>query len=210
MGTPEFAVPSLKAMIREGYDVVKTSNVCSAKAAMRSDIDLVMLDVGLPDGDGISLCKQWRSEGVQTPILFLTAKDEELDVVRGLDAGGNDYVTKPFRMQELLSRIRALLRGRNAAESLISRSGITLDKSRLQASRDGEALILTLTEYKILSKLLSSRSILTRSALLESLWDADSRFIDDNTLSVHVSRLREKVGAGHIKTVRGVGYQWVD
>ena len=75
---------------------------------------------------------------------------------------------------------------------------------------DGEALILTLTEYKILSKLLSSRSILTRSALLESLWDADSRFIDDNTLSVHVSRLREKVGAGHIKTVRGVGYQWVD
>ena len=147
---------------------------------------------------------------MQTPILFLTAKDEELDIVRGLDAGGNDYVTKPFRMQELLSRIRALLRGRNTVDSVISRSGITLDKSRLQASRDGETLILTLTEYKILSKLLSSRSILTRSALLESLWDMDSRFIDDNTLSVHVSRLREKVGAAHIKTVRGVGYQWVD
>ena len=147
---------------------------------------------------------------MQTPILFLTAKDEELDIVRGLDAGGNDYVTKPFRMQELLSRIRALLRGRNTVDSVISRSGITLDKSRLQASRDGETLILTLTEYKILSKLLSSRSILTRSALLESLWDTDSRFIDDNTLSVHVSRLREKVGAAHIKTVRGVGYQWVD
>jgi DNA-binding response OmpR family regulator len=147
---------------------------------------------------------------MQTPILFLTAKDEELDIVRRLDAGGNDYVTKPFRMQELLSRIRALLRGRNTVDSVISRSGITLDKSRLQASRDGETLILTLTEYKILSKLLSSRSILTRSALLESLWDTDSRFIDDNTLSVHVSRLREKVGAAHIKTVRGVGYQWVD
>ena len=128
----------------------------------------------------------------------------------GLDAGGNDYVTKPFRMQELLSRIRALLRGRNTVDSVISRSGITLDKSRLQASRDGETLILTLTEYKILSKLLSSRSILTRSALLESRWDTDSRFIDDNTLSVHVSRLREKVGAAHIKTVRGVGYQWVE
>ena len=113
-------------------------------------------------------------------------------------------------MQELLSRIRALLRGRNAADSVISRSGITLDKSRLQASRDGEALILTLTEYKILSKLLATRSILTRSALLESLWDTDSRFIDDNTLSVHVSRRREKGGAAHIKTVRGVGYQWVD
>ena len=169
-----------------------------------------MLDVGLPDGDGVSLCKLWRSEGVQIPILFLTAKDEELDIVRGLDAGGNDYVTKPFRMQELLSRIRALLRGRNSSDSVISRSGITLDKAKLQASREGEALILTLTEYKILSKLLSTRSILTRSALLESLWDTDSRFIDDNTLSVHVSRLREKVGAAHIKTVRGVGYQWVD
>ena len=197
-------------LCREGYEVIKASDVMSAKNAMNAEIDLAMLDVGLPDGDGVSLCRQWRSEGVQTPILFLTAKDEELDVVRGLDAGGNDYVTKPFRMQELLSRIRVLLRGRNAAETLISRSGITLDKSKLQASRDGEALILTLTEYKILSKLLSSRSILTRSALLESLWDADSRFIDDNTLSVHVSRLREKVGAGHIKTVRGVGYQWVD
>ena len=197
-------------LCREGYEVIKASNVRTAQDAMHSDIDLAMLDVGLPDGDGVSLCLQWRRAGVQTPILFLTAKDEELDIVRGLDAGGNDYVTKPFRMQELLSRIRALLRGRNTSESVISRSGITLDKSKLQASRDGEALILTLTEYKILSKLLSSRSILTRSALLESLWDADSRFIDDNTLSVHVSRLREKVGAGHIKTVRGVGYQWVD
>ena len=197
-------------LLREGYEVKKAANFREARAGLDNAIDPVMLDVGLPDGDGVSLCKLWWSEGVQTPILFLTAKDEELDIVRGLDAGGNDYVTKPFRMQELLSRIRALLRGRNTSESVISRSGITLDKSKLQASRDGEALILTLTEYKILSKLLSCRSILTRSALLESLWDADSRFIDDNTLSVHVSRLREKVGAGHIKTVRGVGYQWVD
>ena len=195
---------------REGYEVKKTANFREARAGLDGSIDLVMLDVSLPDGDGVSLCKLWRSEGVLKPILFLTVKDEELDIVRGLDAGGNDYVTKPFRMQELLSRIRALLRGRNSADSVISRSGITLDKSRLQASREGEALILTLTEYKILSKLLSSQSILTRSALLESLWDADSRFIDDNTLSVHVSRLREKVGAAHIKTVRGVGYQWVD
>ena len=196
-------------LCREGYDVVKASNVCSAQAAMNADIDLVMLDVGLPDGDGVNLCRQWRSEGVQTPILFLTAKDEELDVVRGLDAGGNDYVTKPFRMQELLSRIRALLR-RNQKETTVSRSGITLDKTKLQASRDGEVLLLTVTEYKILAKLISERSIITRAALLDALWDVDSRFVDDNTLSVHVSRLREKVGAAHIKTIRGVGYQWVD
>ena len=194
---------------REGYGVVKSSNVLSAKAAMSADIDLVMLDVGLPDGDGVSLCNQWRSEGLQVPILFLTAKDEELDVVRGLDAGGNDYVTKPFRMQELLSRIRALLR-RNQKETSITRSGITLDTAKLQASREGEVLQLTVTEYKILAKLISERSIITRAVLLDALWDVDSRFVDDNTLSVHISRLREKVGGNHIKTVRGVGYQWLD
>ena len=196
-------------LIREGYEVIKAANVRSAVEAMNPEIDLAMLDVGLPDGDGVSLCRQWRNEGKEIPILFLTAKDEELDVVRGLDAGGNDYVTKPFRMQELLSRIRALLR-RNQKDSIITRSGITLDKAKLQASRDGEVLLLTVTEYKILAKLISERSIITRAALLDALWDVDSRFVDDNTLSVHVSRLREKVGSSHIKTIRGVGYQWVD
>ena len=199
----------VELLCREGYDVIKASNVRLARSAMNSEVDLIMLDVGLPDGDGVSLCRQWRSEGVETPILFLTAKDEELDVVRGLDAGGNDYVMKPFRMQELLSRIRALLR-RNQKETTVSRSGITLDKAKLQASQDGEVLLLTVTEYKILAKLISERSIITRAALLDALWDVDSRFVDDNTLSVHVSRLREKVGSGHIKTIRGVGYQWVD
>ncbi len=196
-------------LCREGYEVLKASDVRSAQGAMNHSIDLVMLDVTLPDGDGVTLCREWRREGVQTPILFLTAKDEELDIVRGLDAGGNDYVTKPFRMQELLSRIRALLR-RNQKEAVVSRSGITLDRAKLQASRDGEVLLLTVTEYKILAKLISERSIITRTALLDALWDVDSRFVDDNTLSVHISRLREKIGGSHIKTIRGVGYQWMD
>ena len=196
-------------LLREGYEVIKAANARSAGEYVCSAIDLIMLDVGLPDGDGVSLCRLWRSQGVETPILFLTAKDEELDVVRGLDAGGNDYVTKPFRMQELLSRIRALLR-KNQKETAISRSGITLDSAKLQASRDGEILLLTVTEYKILAKLISEKSIITRAALLDALWDIDSRFVDDNTLSVHVSRLREKIGGSHIKTIRGVGYQWVD
>ena len=196
-------------LCREGYEVLKASNVRSARETINHSVDLVMLDVTLPDGDGVSLCRQWRGEGVQTPILFLTAKDEELDIVRGLDAGGNDYVTKPFRMQELLSRIRALLR-RNQKDTTVTRSGITLDRTKLQAIRNGEVLLLTVTEYKILAKLISERSIITRTALLDALWDVDSRFVDDNTLSVHVSRLREKVGVSHIKTIRGVGYQWVD
>ena len=196
-------------LCREGYDVVKASNVRSARECLDATADLVILDVGLPDGDGVELCRSWRTEGVQMPILFLTAKDEEMDVVRGLDSGGNDYVTKPFRMQELLSRIRALLR-RNQRDTSITRSGITLDTTKLQATRNGEILLLTVTEYKILAKLISSRSIITRAVLLEALWDLDSRFVDDNTLSVHVSRLREKIGGSHIKTIRGVGYQWVD
>lgn len=197
-------------LVREGYEITTAACVKEAKLRLEQGIQLVILDVTLPDGDGVSLCRQWRSGGIQTPILFLTAKDEELDVVRGLDAGGNDYVAKPFRMQELLSRIRAQLRRNASTEAAVTRSGIRLDKTKLQATRDGEVLTLTLTEYKILAKLITEHAIVTRSALLEALWDVDSRFVDDNTLSVHISRLREKVGSERIKTLRGVGYQWVD
>lgn len=197
-------------LTREGYEVVSASCASEARVSLDGSIDLVMLDVSLPDGDGVSLCKRWRAEGVETPILFLTAKDEEWDIVQGLDAGGNDYVTKPFRMQELLSRIRALLRRSAPVQGVITRSGICLLEDRMLATRGGEDLTLTLTEYKILHCLITSRSIVTRAILLDGLWDAGGRFVDDNTLSVHVSRLREKIGAERIKTVRGVGYQWVD
>ena len=168
------------------------------------------MDVGLPDGDGVALCREWRAMGERRPILFLTAKDEEIDVVRGLDSGGNDYVTKPFRMQELLSRVRVLLRGSQMKKAALSRSGFDLDETRMQILKDGEALPLTLTEYKILTMLLESRGVVPRDRLLSVLWDEGGKYIDDNTLSVHMSRLREKVGADHIRTVRGVGYQWSD
>ena len=196
---------------REGYGVIAAACAKDAREKLADDVDLIVLDVGLPDGDGVSLCHAWRGAGVTVPILFLTAKDEEFDVVRGLDAGGNDYVTKPFRMMELLSRIRALLRfSRSQPSALLSRSGIEVDQEHMQVSRDGEPLLLTLTEYRILLTLIQRKSIVPRGVLLEALWDADSRFIDDNTLSVHVSRLREKIGAEHVKTIRGVGYQWAD
>lgn len=197
-------------LIREGYEVIQADSVLQAKKQLTELVHLILLDVTLPDGDGVSLCRQWRSEGITTPILFLTAKDEEYDVVRGLDAGGNDYVTKPFRIQELLSRIRVLLRGQQAPDAIKTRSGICLDTGKMQASKSGIPLNLTLTEYKILRCLLSHSGIVTRSHLLDALWDMDARFVDDNTLSVHVSRLRDKIGSEHIKTVRGVGYQWAD
>ena len=131
--------------------------------------------------------------------------------MRGLDAGGNDYVTKPFRMMELLSRIRALLRtSRSQVSTTLSRSGVEVDQEHMQVRKNGEPLQLTLTEYRILLVLIQRNTIVPRNVLLEALWDVDSKFIDDNTLSVHVSRLREKIGAEHIKTIRGVGYQWAD
>lgn len=193
---------------KNGYVPFPAAALSQARAAIQSrGFDLLILDVTLPDGDGVSFCRELRAQGCTAPILFLTARDEEFDIVRGLDAGGNDYVTKPFRIQELLSRIRVLLRkdfGTLAWGSLL------LDTQRMQVSRAGEILPLTLTEYRILLCLIRQRGVTTRDILLNALWDSDGKFVDDNTLSVHVSRLREKIGSDHIQTIRGVGYKWVD
>ena len=195
--------------IREGYQVTEAGSAREARARLDDTIQGIVMDVGLPDGDGVTLCREWRAVGDTRPILFLTAKDEEFDVVRGLDSGGNDYVTKPFRMQELLSRVRAMMRS-SSPQKVTARSGFAVDETRLQIIHAGEALPLTLTEYKILVMLLESKGVVSRDRLLQVLWDDGGRFIDDNTLSVHMSRLREKVGAECIRTVRGVGYQWSD
>lgn len=198
----------LELLEGSGYAPLCAMNLESARRALRDKhVELVILDVTLPDGDGVSFCQSLRQEGFAMPILFLTARDEEFDIVRGLDAGGNDYVTKPFRVQELLSRIRVLLRKDSGN---LRRGGLEIDQERMTVSKDGNALPLTLTEYKLLACLVRQRGVTTRDILLEALWDSDGKFVDDNTLSVHISRLREKIGGGHIRTVRGVGYQWVD
>ncbi len=193
---------------REGYEVTTAASVCEAKARLSGSIDMIVLDVTLPDGDGVGLCREWRSEEMLKPILFLTAKDEEFDIVRGLDAGGNDYVTKPFRMQELLSRIRAQLR--SVAPVQLTRGTIEIDQTKMQVRKDGQLLQLTLAEYKILTALLKRSGVVTRDMLLQVLWDDGGKYVDDNTLSVHVSRLKNKIGAERIRTIRGVGYQWID
>lgn len=193
---------------REGYQVIATASAKEASSALAIESpSLVVLDIGLPDGNGLNLCKQWRSEGRQMPIVFLTAMDEEVQVVRGLDAGANDYVAKPFRTLELLSRIRAQLR--RSAPAQIQQRGLSIDLGRMTVQKDGESVFVTPTEFKILSVLIRNpNQILSRRQLLEMIWDAGEQFIDDNTLSVHVSRLREKVGVERIRTIRGVGYKW--
>ena len=196
---------------REGYETISAACVNEAEKRLTMDTDLIVLDVTLPDGDGVSLLKRWRNAGIQIPVLFLTAKDEEFDVVRALDAGGNDYVTKPFRMMELLSRMRVLTRAAYASnDAFILKNNIEIDKTHMTVKKDGIPVLLTLTEYKLLLKLIETKFVVTRQLLLDALWDAEGKFIDDNTLSVHMSRLREKIGQKHIKTVRGVGYQWSD
>ena len=194
---------------RDGYQVTAAGSLREARERLTDSVQIVVMDVGLPDGDGVALCREWRAAGDMRPVLFLTARGEEFDVVRGLDSGGDDYVTKPFRMQELLSRVRVLLRKRQAPYP-VQRGVFTTDRERMQVLKDGKPLALTLTEYKILTLLMDHPSVVSRDRLLDVLWDSGGRFIDDNTLTVHISRLREKVGADHIRTIRGVGYQWSD
>lgn len=195
---------------REGYSVDPVRCAQEARAQLDArTFDLVILDVTLPDGDGVELCRDWRAQGRMLPVLFLTARDEEMDIVRGLDSGGNDYVTKPFRMLELLSRMRALLR--TSSPGPLRSGDIELDAQYMAVRRGGMPVAVTPTEFRILQMLMRGAGrIATREMLLRCIWDDEGLFIDDNTLTVHISRLRDKVGARHIRTVRGVGYQWME
>lgn len=183
-----------------------------------SRFDLLILDVTLPDGTGFEVCEKVREQNTQIPIIFLTASDEEVSVIRGLDSGGDDYITKPFKLGELCSRIRALLRRAGTAAgnnpTLIKSGDITIDLIGSRALLSGEALDLTITEYRLLCLLVqNTNQILTRNTILERMWDGSGDFVDDNTLSVYIRRLREKIEKDpfhpeHLITVRGFGYQW--
>ena len=180
--------------------------------------DLLILDVTLPDGTGFDVCEAVRRQNQQVPIIFLTASDEEVNIIRGLDSGGDDYITKPFRLGELCSRIRALLRRAgvsNAGSTTIIECGdITIDLLGSRALLNSKNLELTSAEYRLLCLLVRNvNRIVTREIILRELWDEAGNFVDNNTLSVYVRRLREKVETDpshprHLITVRGFGYQW--
>lgn len=194
-------------LTKEGYAVMVCPCIADARKQITTEHNLVILDVMLPDGNGFDFCTEIRKSGNNIPILFLTACDDEIQIVRGLDAGADDYVTKPFKLLELMSRIRALLR-RNVT-TVIQSSDIAIDTTNMTVKKNGEIIFVTKTEFQILSTLIHNNGIIvTRSILLQNIWDDAGNFIDDNTLSVHISRLREKIGAEYIKTVRGVGYRW--
>lgn len=179
------------------------------------EIDLCLLDLSLPDGSGYDLCKRVKEKS-DTPVIFLTAVDDEINVVMGLDMGADDYITKPFRIRELLSRIKSVLRRYNktsVTKTFIEIEHIRIYLTEAKVYKNNEEIILTALEYRLL--LIFSNHIgqvLTRNQLLEQIWDVAGDFVNDNTLTVYIKRLREKLEDTPqqpriIKTVRGLGYK---
>ena len=178
--------------------------------------DLLILDVSLPDGTGFEFCKKVRQVS-KVPIIFLTAADEEVDIIMGLDIGGDDYITKPFKLGVLVSRANALLRRAkdfSSADTLLESNGMKVLLLQGQAFKNGELLDLTAAEYKLLCLFMRNPNIvLTKAQILDKLWDCDGNYIDSSTLTVYMRRLRMKIEDNPsepqmLLTVRGMGYKW--
>lgn len=210
----------LYSLGKNGFQVDAARSVGEAKKLLSETekYDLLILDVTLPDGTGFDICEKVRKQNERIPIIFLTASDEEVNIIRGLDCGGDDYVTKPFKLGELCSRIRALLR--RAGASPQDQSGrlecgdISIDLLACRALLNHQLLELTSVEYRLLCLLVRNAGrVVSRDVILNDLWDGTGSFVDDNTLSVYMRRLREKIETDashpqHLITVRGFGYQW--
>ena len=174
--------------------------------------DLVLLDVSLQNGNGFSLCGKLREE-YRIPVIFLTAYGDEYSVVTGLDMGAEDYIRKPFRPRELISRIRAVLRRTGGSRSVFDFYGVRVDTDKALVSRDGKEIVLSALEYRLLLIFCQNKgNVIARERLLADLWDVAGDFVNDNTLTVYIKRLREKIEDDpakpeRIKTVRGIGYR---
>ena len=204
----------------EGFQVAAAQSLGEALTADTGGVCLVLLDLGLPDGEGWTFLAKHTEEkdpGDIAPVIILTAREDEADIIRGLDMGADDYVTKPFKAGVLMSRIRAVLRRRERreeAEETLACGDILLDQKRTTVTAGGEEVILTAGEFRLLAYLMENKNrTLTRGCLLEHLWDSDGDYVNDNTLTVTMKRLREKLGENSrhmLKTVRGIGYKMED
>lgn len=201
---------------QENYKVKVCNNATAArKDILEEDYNLAILDISLPDGNGFELCKLIK-EKKDVPVIFLTARDDEGSVVMGLDIGGDDYITKPFRIRELQSRIRSVLRRseKKAEENQVFNYGnVEVNILEGKVKKNGEDVFLTALEYRLFLTLINNEGqIISRSQLLESIWDVSGEFVNDNTLTVYIKRLREKIEDNPqnptiIKTERGLGYR---
>lgn len=205
------------ALKKEGYELNTARTIAEADAIWeKENYDLFVLDVTLPDGSGFEFCQKIRQFST-VPIIFLSASDEETSIIMGLDIGGDDYITKPFKLSVLISRINALLRRAknfNNADQELSSNGIQVNLLRGQVYKNNVLLDLTASEYKLLCLFMQNpNTILTKEQILEKLWDCDENFVDGNTLTVYIRRLRMKIEDNPsepqmILTVRRMGYKW--
>lgn len=207
------------AVEQEGFNLDIAENLENARKIVNSkEYDLILLDVMLPDGNGYEFLKQLREHDEDTPVIFLTACDEEVNIVMGLDIGGDDYITKPFRVRELISRINAILRRKGKSQDsnkkILKFKNISIHTLEARVFKNNEEIFLTSAEYKLLLILIQNKNmVLSRAQILEKLWNVTYDFINDNTLSVYIKRLREKIEDDsskpqYILTVRGLGYKW--
>jgi DNA-binding response OmpR family regulator len=200
----------------DGFKVSLAYRMDEARRLFQNQaFDLILLDLGLPDGSGFELCKEIRAAS-DTPIIIISARDEEASVVLGLDLGADDYIAKPFRLRELISRMKAVLRRRqplDAGDRTLICGDVTIVTQQAKVTKAGRDVVLTALEYRLLLALVANQGrVLTRSQILASIWDVDENFVNDNTLTVYIKRLREKLeedpqNPALIKTVRGLGYQ---
>ena len=210
------ATPLARFLSAEGFRVQTASGQTEALEAIgAAEFDLVLLDVGLKDGNGFAVCSAVKQR-TQSAVIFLSASGDEFSVVTGLDLGADDYIAKPFRPRELVSRIRSVLRRTGKTQSVLTAGAVRVDTDRACVTKNGQELPLSALEYRLLLVFLTHRGqTLTRAKLLEEIWDVAGDFVNDNTLTVYIKRLRDKLeddpqDPALIRTVRGVGYRLED
>lgn len=194
------------AFAQNGYSCEYCLSLDEAVRKAPFNYDVAVLDIMLPDGNGFDLFKKIRRYS-DLPVIFLTAVDDEDSVVNGLELGADDYITKPFSTRELIARIKRVA-NKNSKKNIITVSGITLDLDKSAVFENGKQLELTALEYKLLSLLMQNvGKVVTRELIFEKIWDVSGNFVNDNTLTVYIKRIRKKLDADIIKTVKGLGYQ---
>lgn len=198
----------------EGYNVTLAKSVKEAEKIIdEKEFSLYILDLTLPDGSGYDVCKRIKAKG-DLPVIFLTAYDDEVNVIMGFELGADDYISKPFRVKELMLRIKSVMRrySNETSDGIIKINSLKINTNEAKVYKNNEEIILTAMEYMLLLILLSNRGkVLSRTALLENIWDVAGDFVEDNTLTVYIKRLRDKIEEDpakpeFIKTVRGLGY----
>lgn len=206
-------VSNLTAFLNsEGFSVTAASGQRDAETRLaEGSFDLVLADIALADGNGLAVCGIAKQKGL--PVIFLTASADETSVVTGLDMGADDYISKPFRPRELVSRIRSVLRRCGRSQSVVQLGSLSVDMEKGVVLKNGQDAYLSALEYRLLLIFLNNRGVvLSRSKLLEAIWDVAGDFVNDNTLTVYIKRLREKIeddpqNPRIIRTVRGLGYK---